>query len=137
MKIGKVLVAGIVVTVFNAIVGALTCGHFFNWVYKLEPVNVWKPMDGAPGPVFMIGSFLLSVILSAVYAILRRGIPGGNKLAKGLVFGLCVWLVGILPGMFTTYAFMTVATTVVVYWTILGLISTPLQGMIIGAIYGD
>jgi hypothetical protein len=32
---------------------------------------------------------------------------------------------------------MTVATTVVVYWTILGLIQIPLEGLIIAAIYGE
>ncbi len=136
MKVGRMLVAAIVVTVFNAIVGAVTCGGIFNWVYKLEPTNVWKPMECGPGAMFMIGSFVLSIILAFVYALINKGIPGKNKLVKGFVFGLCVWAVGILPGMFATYAFMTVATTVVIYWTIMGLIKTPLEGMIIAAIYG-
>jgi len=137
MKIGKILIAGIAVTVFNAIVGGVTCGGIFNWVYKLEPTNVWKPMDGPPGAMFMIGSFVLSLILSFIYALINKGIPGGNKFTKGIVFGLCVWAVGMLPGMFATYAFMTVSMTVVIYWTILGLIKTPLEGMIIAAIYGE
>jgi hypothetical protein len=42
-----------------------------------------------------------------------------------------------LPGMFATRAFMTVNPTVVVYWTILGLIKSPLEGIIIAAIYGE
>lgn len=137
MKMGKVLIAGVAVTIFNAIVGGVTCGGVFNWVYKLEPTNVWKPMDGCPGAMFMLGSLVLSIILSFVYALINKGIPGGNKLAKGIVFGLCVWAVGMLPGMFATYTFMTVAPTVVVYLTIMGLITTPLQGMIIAAIYGE
>lgn len=137
MKIGKILIAGAVLTVFNAVVGMVTCGGIFSWVYKLEPVQVWKPMEGGPGAVFMIGSFVLSVILSFVYALIQKGIPGGSKLKKGMVFGLCVWAVGMLPGMFATYAFMTVATTVVIYWTVLGLIKTPIEGIIIAAIYGE
>jgi len=138
MKIGKVLIAGVAVTVFNVVVGMVTCGGVFNWVYKLEPTNVWKPMgNSGPGAGFMLGSLILSVVLSFVYALIEKGIPGKNKLVKGLVFGLCVWAVGILPGMFATYAFMTVATTVVIYWTIIGLIKTPLDGMIIAAIYGE
>ena len=138
MKTGRMLIAGVVVTIFNAIVGMLTCGGIFNWVYKLEPTNVWKPMGSSgPGAGFMIGSLLLSIVLSLVYALIHKGIPGKNKLVKGIVFGLCVWSVGMLPGMFATYAFMTVATTVVVYWTVLGLIQAPLEGMIIAAIYGE
>ena len=137
MKIGKILIAGVAITIFNAIVGMVTCGGVFNWVYKLEPTNIWKPMSSGPGAMFMIGSLALSIILSFVYALLQKGIPGGNKFVKGIVFGLCVWAVGILPGMFSTYTFMTVATTVVVYWTIIGLIKVPLEGMMISAIYGE
>ncbi len=137
MKCIKILIAGVAVTVFNMIVGSLTCGGVFNWVYTLEPTNVWKPMDGPPGLMFMLGSLILNIILAIVYAILRKGIPGNNKWIKGLVYGLCVWAVGMLPGMLMTYFFMTVAPTVLVYWTLLGLIQTPLEGLIIAAIYGE
>jgi len=120
------------------IAGMVTCGGVFNWVYTLEPTAIWKPMSGhGPGAGFMIGCFVLNVILSIVYALLKNGVPGKNKYFKGLVFGLCVWAVGMLPGMHVTYAFMTVSTTVVVYWTILGFVQTPLEGLIIAAIYGE
>ena len=137
MKIGKILIAGVVVTIFGTILGMLTCGSMFNWVYKLEPTDVWKPMEGPPAAAFYIGALILNTILAFVYALLNKGIPGRNKYVKGLVFGFCVWAVGILPGMFVTYSFMTVATTVVIYWTLLGLLETPLEGMIIAGIYGE
>lgn len=137
MKIGKILIAAVALSLFGMIFGGVTCGWLFNWVYKLEPVNVWKPMDGPPGLAFQIGGFLLNVVLVVVYALLRKGIPGKNKLTKGIVFGLCIWAVGMLPGMFSTYSFMTVATGVVIYWTILGLIEMPIKGLIIAAIYGE
>ncbi|MFA5143601.1 MAG: hypothetical protein WC522_05485 [Candidatus Omnitrophota bacterium] len=137
MKIGKILIAGIAATIFNMAVGAVTCGGIFNWVYKLEPTNVWKQMDGPPGVMYMIGSLALAIIVAFVYALINKGIPGKNKFVKGLVFGLCVWAVGTLRGMFATYEFMNVATTVVIYWTILGLVITPLEGAIIAAIYGE
>lgn len=137
MKVGRVVLAGLAVTIFSSIVGAITCGGLFNWVYRLEPTNVWKPMTGCPGAKFMIGSFIMCVILAYVYALINKGIPGNGKAAKGIVFGLCVWAVGMLPGMFATRAFMTVNPTVVFYWTILGLIQTPIEGIIIAAIYGE
>lgn len=135
MKIGKILIAALTVSLFSAIFAGGTCGRLFNWVYKLEPTNVWKPMEGPPGLGFHIGGYLLNVVLAVVYVLLRKGIPGENKLAKGFVFGLCVWAVGILPGMFSTYAFMTVATGVIIYWTLIGLVEIPLKGVIIAAIY--
>jgi membrane protein insertase Oxa1/YidC/SpoIIIJ len=45
--------------------------------------------------------------------------------------------VGMLPGMFSIYSFMTVAAGVVIYWTILGLVEMPIKGLIIAAIYGE
>ena len=136
MKVGKVLIAGLVVTVFDAVVGGITCGGIFNWVYQLEPTNVWKPMEGGPGITFYIGILVLNIVLAIVYALLKKGIHGSSRVIKGLIFGLCVWAVGMLPGMLATYTFMTVATTVIIYWTISGLILTPLRGIIIAAIYG-
>ena len=78
----------------------------------------------------------MGIILALVYALLYRGIPG-KSIVKGLVFGLFVWLVGTLPGMLATYTFMRVATTVVIYWTIQGLVVLLVEGAIIAAIYGN
>ncbi len=136
MKIGKTIIATIVITVLGAIVGAVTCGGVFNWVYKLEPTNVWKTME-APGTAYYLGAILLNFIFVVAYSLLHEGIPVKKNLVKGLVFGLCVWGVGVLPGMFATYTFMTVAPTVIIYWTIMALILDPLKGIITAAIYGD
>ncbi len=137
MNVKKLIAAGFAATIFNIVFAALTCGWLFSWVYTLEPTNVWKPMEGSPGAGFLVASFLLTVVLAYVYALINKGIPGKNKYAKGLVFGLCVWAVGMLPGMLATYTFMTVAPTVVVYWTIAALIEAPLKGLIIAAVYGE
>ncbi len=137
MKIGKILIAALALSVFGMVFGGLTCGWLFNWVYKLEPTNIWRPMDGPPGLGFIVAGFVLNIILTVVYALLQKGIPGKNKLAKGAIFGLCVWAVGMLPGMASTYAFMTVAAGVVIYWTLMGLVELPIKGLIIAAIYGE
>jgi hypothetical protein len=88
MKIGKILIAGVAATVVSSILGMVTCGGVFNWVYKLEPINVWKNMEGPPGIWLYVGSLILHVIFAYVYALLQKGIPGKNKIVKGLVFGL-------------------------------------------------
>jgi hypothetical protein len=137
MKIGKILIAGTAATVFNVAVGMIVGRGVFGWVYKLEPTYVWKPTYGVLGVKFMIASLAVGIVFAFVYALIQKGIPGGNKLMKGIVFGLCVWAVGIFPGMVATYKFMTVATPAVIYWTILGLVKIPLEGMIVAAIYGE
>ncbi len=80
---------------------------------------------------------MIHLLLAYVYALFVKGIPGKNRTSKGIVFGLCVFAVGIVPGMFSTYYFMNVAVTVVVYWTLSSLITYPLLGIVIAAIYGE
>lgn len=137
MKISKVLIATIVVSVFNFIVGALTCGGVFSWVYKVEPTNVWKPMTNAIFPYMIAEILIVNLLFVIVYALIQKGVPGKNKFTKGLIYGLLVWSVGMVPGMLTTALYMTVSKVVVLYWTIWGVIVTPLKGIIISAIYGD
>lgn len=137
MNIKKMILAIIVVAVFNFIVGMLTCGGVFSWVYKLEPTNVWKPMTSMSFPLMIAGILVVDTIFVWVYALIKKGIPGQNKFIKGLLYGLLVVLVGLIPGMIMTYTYMTVATTVVVYWTIWGFIVSPLKGLITAAIYGE
>ena len=135
MKIRKILLATLAVTLFASIVGALTCGGFFNWVYKLEPVNVWKPMTEAPSLIFYVVEFLLNMIFVGVYALFLKGIPGKNKFIRGLVYGLAVFAVGMFPGMFATYFFQSINPIVIVYWTVWGFVLKPLNGLIAAAIY--
>ncbi|MBN1437447.1 MAG: hypothetical protein JW936_10270 [Sedimentisphaerales bacterium] len=201
----KIIIAAIVITVFEGVIGALTCGGMFNWVYQEEPTNVWKcphsgvaadncvcdhctglwrgadgscgsgrggygsavgggclkdpcdpcsvcavgprcgrgdgrygnrSMASAPPITFLVGMLVLNFIFAMVYVILRKGIPGCCSVSKGIVFGLCVWLVGVLPGMFMTYMFMTVAVVVIKYWTISALIMTPIKGVLAAVICG-
>lgn len=137
MNIKKLILAVLVVGIFNVLVGMVTCGGAFSWVYKLEPVNVWKPMTSVSFPIMLAGIFFVDLLFVWVYALIKNGIPGKNKYTKGLLYGLFVVLVGLVPGMISTYTYMTVATTVVVYWTIWGFVVSPLKGLIAAAIYGE
>ncbi len=131
----KVILAVLAVMVFDTILGAFLCGGLFRWVYELEPTNVWKPMEGPPSHLYFIGYAVLSLILVLVYMLLKKGLPG-NRVVKGLIFGLCVWAVGTLPGMWATYSFMTVATGAVIFITVYELIFSPIRGIIIASICG-
>lgn len=103
MNIKKMILAIIVVAVFNFIVGMLTCGSTFNWVYKLEPTNVWKPATSISIPLMFIGVVLVDALFVFIYALINKGIPGQNRFAKGIVYGLLVVLLGLVPGMISIY----------------------------------
>jgi len=138
LKVKRVIAAGIAATIVSFIWGFLTCGWLFNWVYTLEPTNVWKPMEPLETWIawMNVGGLILNIILAGVFAYIYKGIPG-TKIRKGLCFGLMVWLVATLPGMFSTYMMMTVNTTVVTYWIINALIEYLLLGVVIAAIYKE
>jgi len=135
MKIGKLLLATVLIMLFATIFGMITCGGFFSWVYKLEPINVWKPMTGAPSVMFYVVEFFLNMIFVGVYVLFLKGIPGPNKYVRGLVYGLAVFAVGMLPGMFATYFFQTINPAVIVYWTVWGAVLNPIKGLIASTIY--
>jgi hypothetical protein len=71
-----------------------------------------------------------------VYALLYKGIPGeGAK--KGITYGILVWLVGALTGIASMAFYMTIATTVVVYWILQALVLSIINGAIVGVIYKE
>ena len=137
MNVKKIILAILLVGIFNIIVGMLTCGGAFTWVYKLEPTNVWRPIASVSFPLMILSIFAVDALFVFIYALINKGIPGQNRFVKGLIYGLIVCLVGLVPGMISTYLYMTVATTVVIYWTIWGFIASPIKGLITAAIYGE
>ena len=137
MKIGRIVLLGFVLTVFGIIVGNVFCGNLFSWVYQLEPTFVWRDMKDIDFMKFNAFFVLLNIILAFVYVIIHKSLPGSNKFVKGICFGLMVWLIGILPGMVSTNAFMVVADGVIVYWTIFEFFNNIIKGVIISLIYGE
>ena len=83
MKKWKIIIAAAAATIFDTIIGGVCCRGVFNWVYKLEPTNVWKPMESAPGAVYYAGVLVLNIILASVYALFHKSIPAKNKLPMG------------------------------------------------------
>jgi len=132
----KLLPAAILITIVGFVLSWLTCGYLFNWVYLLEPVSVWKvvEMNTAFFVKSLVGTFILSAILVGVYDYIRKGIPL-KGIQKGLCFGTMVWLVGVLPGMWSLYMFANFAPTVIVYWLVQGLVRYLILGGIIAWMY--
>lgn len=137
MNIKRIAIASVVIWIIGSVLGMLTCGWLFNWVYSIPPI-IWKTPVELMTLGNMIGSYLLglliSVIFVVVFAVLYRGIPG-RGVKKGLMYGLLVWLVGAVSGLITTPFYMTIATTVIIYWIIQALVLNLINGAIVAAIY--
>jgi len=137
MNCGRIFLAALAVTVFGMAWGMVTCGWLFNWVYELPPVAVWKTTEAMMTPLFwainVAGHFVLAVIFVGVFAWIGNGLCGG-RFGRGFRYGLAVWLVGILPGMFAVYMWMAVNPWWPVYTAINQLIALPICGIIASAI---
>lgn len=139
MKIGRIIIAAVVITVLSALYNGLTCGWLFKWVYALEPASVWMPenlMNTAYFAWVYLGFFILYFFFVLVYARIGSCLPGTCSISKGALWGFIVWLVGMLPGMFTLYMFTIINGTVILYWTLSGLVWIVIAGIVAGLVYG-
>ena len=137
MNIKKIILSSVAIWITSAVLGFLTCGWLFNWVYQLPP-NIWKtPEVMATNLIWMnLIGLLTAIIFVSIFALLYKGIPG-QGIKKGINYGFIIWLVSSLSGMITMPFYMTIATTVVVYWITLGLVMNLINGAIVGGIYKE
>jgi hypothetical protein len=135
MNYKRIVFAGFANMIFASIVGAVTCGGVFSFVYELEPTDIFKNIGGSPNNWYLLALLVTSTIFAYVYALLSKGIPGKSKFAKGIVYGLCVWGVGTLPGMVSSYFFMVINPMLIAYWLVWALVVLPIQGIITAKIY--
>ncbi len=137
MNTKRILISGVAVWIVSALFGWVTCGWLFNWVYQLPP-NIWKaPEVMASNLIWMnLIGLLTAIIFALVFALLHKGIPK-KGVKKGLVYGFIVWLVSAFSGIITMPFYMTISTTVVVYWIMQALVINLVNGAIVGAIYKE
>lgn len=106
-------------------------------MYSVEPTEVWKSIN-FQDPIFLSiyygGIFILNFFFAWVFALFYHGIPG-EKIGKGIWYGFSIWLVGVLPGLFTSYILTNIAEIVVIYWIVNLLIERIIAGIIIASIY--
>ena len=138
-KLGRVVGAGFSVWFVNGAISWLTCGWLFNWMYKLPP-NIWKSDEAIMTFGNMLGvntvGLLRAFVFVCVFAFLYKAVPGRGAL-KGLWFGFLAWIMGPLPGVISLSFFMTISTTVVVYWAIIWCLTSLIDGLLVGVIYKD
>ncbi|MCD4760665.1 hypothetical protein K8R42_02085 [bacterium] len=136
MKTSKIISVGVIVWIVSGVFGWLTCGWLFNWVYTIPPI-IWKNPEAMMNGLNMLGVNIVglaaSIIFAGVFSLLYNGIPG-KGVKKGMNYGLLLWLVATLHGVATMPFYMTISTTVIIYWLIQGLVINLINGAIVGAL---
>lgn len=137
MNLKKVFLIGFITWIVGQAFMWLTCGWLFTWVYELPPM-IWVPQAEMMNTMWISAliALITSILFVWAYAVLYKGIPG-KKVMKGINFGFLMWIVGALSGMITMPFYMTVATTVIIYWIVQALVFNVIRGIIIGAMYKE
>ncbi len=137
MNIKKLAWATILTWIVSTAIIWLTCGWLFTWVYEIPP-TIWLSAEEMMSTSNMLGSNIVSLIgclvFVCVFTILYKGIPG-KGIKKGLYYGLLVWLVGAAVGMATMPFYMTISTTVIIYWILQALVINLVKGAIVAKIF--
>jgi hypothetical protein len=131
--------AAIVVTVVSYIIN--TIGAFATMDYYFDPAyfSVWSkimmPTAGPPPQEFAIYSLILGFIAALlfvfVYGRVKSVFNGKNAMKSGMCYGMLVFLVGTLPGMFSMSLLINLPAGLLVAWTIFGLIMNMVGGVIV------
>ena len=139
MKTGKIILSAVIVWVVHMILIWLTCGWLFRWIYEIQP-KIWL----APEIMMSAGNMIASAVISLigailfvlVYELIKKGIPSKKKsyVCKGMMYGFLIWLITAFVGMIGMPFYMTISTTVIIYWIVQALVFNLIKGSIIGAI---
>ncbi len=136
MKALRWLFGGLVFGVIAQIIGGIIYGAIFpNW-YSIETVpGLLRPMNYIGFKVGLpIMNLIQGLLLSFVYVIFYKGIPGKSPVAKGVNFGFLLWLANALPGVLIS--FCTENIRFPLPCLIHTLIVMVFGSLIIGAIWG-
>ncbi len=139
---GRAVIAGLVANVASFVLGGGGYVLIGRHVFPLEPASIWR---WTPARMFdlsagwwvylVIGNTVLAVAVALAYAVLYRGIPG-RGIVKGLWYGLFVYVVGVLPALFTIHVLTVMNGWAVLYFTIQSFFEHQAYGAIVAAVYG-
>jgi len=131
MNLKKVLIAGVVGAVINAVYSILVCTQLIiPYAKRVTPSGFWVPETGFHTFIMIIFGFAICILWAFGYALLYKGIPG-TGLSKGVIYGFLLWLLGMLPNNLAlqlhtniwpefNWVFLSVGS--LIRWIILGMI---------------
>lgn len=128
----KILLPGLLVGLINLALG-MGVSYLFMMIPSVtadynNPALV-RPFEDPLMMAFFLYPFLLAIILAWVWSKVKTLLKG-TAFKKGLKFGLSIFLVLTIPGMFVTYTCFPLSIITVLSWAVDGLISALVAGLI-------
>jgi len=124
------LVAGIAMTVVGIILNYLI-GLVFPGVVAQYQTAMFRPWSDPLMQAYFAYPFILGWALAWIWDLMKTLCQKPTALKRGLCFGLSYWIIAAIPGMFVTYTSFTVSFSLVLSWTIVGLINAIVAGWVL------
>ena len=131
----KIVVSGLVVGTVNLILGMLL-SQVYNFIFPLLSVEytnsgLFRPWSDPLMSLFFLYPFILGFVLAWVWQVVKKLISGKTLFEKACKFALVYWVIAGLPGMFITYSTFQVSFTMVLTWSLSGLLEAIVAGWIL------
>ena len=133
----RILLAGIVFAVIAQIIhhtGAIVSMPFYT---DPQYFSVWSklmmPTAGLPPPEFAYTSFVFSLIIgilfALVYSVISKCMVGQVVTVKGIFYGFLVFLIAGIPGALSLYLLINLPQTLIAMWAFENLVIYMLGGI--------
>jgi len=132
MNYGRLVLAAVVATIFDAVFGFLVYGQALAGIFGRYP-GVYRPADDMSHmPVLVAAIFVGTLAAAYIYA---KGYEGGSGAAEGVRFGAAI---GIFAGVYfggVSWAVLHIGRDLGPLLIIVGVIEWFIIGLLIGLIY--
>lgn len=130
------LVSGVAINLW----ALLTCAWLTRWVYRVEPIYIFREWTRDFTPMYgflsVVNNFIFAGLFVFLYAVICKSLQGSGA-RKGLIFGFLVWLAGWAVSWVRVAITINISKALFVDWMVNGLISYMIAGAIIGWIYRE
>jgi len=134
VKTSRIAISILIIWIIDAAFTFLTCGWLFKWIYEIPPIIWLEPaetMSTGNMTISILAGLFKSMLFVLVFVLLYDGVPG-KGVAKGLLYGFLIWMVGALSAFMTMPLYMTIAPATVAYW----IVQAAAIGLVNGAVVG-
>lgn len=142
-RVWRIFLAALLMAVVGQVIHMLSAGLGMGYYSDPEYVGVWSPLmmpipeEGPPAYFFyysLLFGFISAGLFAVVYSVLQRAVPGRGRAAKGLAYGLLVFLVAGIPGMLSLYLLINLPVGLIGLWAVETLVVYLLGGMIVAGL---
>jgi len=124
------LVAGLVMLIVGFAVTTIVNMVSPNVAAAYQNTAIIRPWSDPLMMAFFLQPFILGIAFAWVWNMTKGLIKDKNPWRKGAIFGLSVWAITGIPGMYATYTTFQVPLLMVLSWLLGGLLQAIVAGWI-------